>query len=364
MSRNESKASYMRLVDCIKKREFPILVVGPPGSGKTHAIRKALEEVGVAYWYTELSEVKINKPISKDYVIHTVLYRYGDLDNLYYQKGVIIETCMGGVEKRLKECQLIKFTGGLKEKQIDLFRFIGRIFYKKLKIGDIEVKDQKMYYREKKELQPSKVKEMQPSKVKEMQPSKVKEMQPSKVKEMQPSKVKEMQPSKVKEQSKEVYKSRGRYIIESEDMEEQSIEMLEKETERESSDSMTITSFSSNEEIMTEHSKAIKELKRVFEEKKDERPEGAEYYYSFEMGPVEGYLYENFLHFVQLEDLATVYECLSLIDMDKSFISCFIGSIVQSKIPEKYKFRSFNFYKKEEKDKQIDRKAWQYKLNT
>lgn len=125
---------------------------------------------------------------------------------------------------------------------------------------------------------------------------------------------------------------------------------------------MTITSFSSNEEITTEHNKAIKELARILGQLKDKRIEGEEYYNSFEIGLVEGYLYENFLHFVQIEDLMCVYECLSLLGAHKGFMLSFIGSIVQSKEPVKYKFRSFNFYNKEE-DKPVDRNAWKYKFN-
>lgn len=163
-------AKYKELVEAIRNRDFPVVVHGPSGSGKTHSILRALKELGLRPRYVDLSRTTVNRSLDPRTVVLVQLYNCRDLERIRYCKSVIIESNLGGLSK-LCGYRLIKFNrvtermarrhgiqdfdGNLfslgtsipqRRHEIDIFRLLGKIFYKKICVADLSVVDGFVHY--------------------------------------------------------------------------------------------------------------------------------------------------------------------------------------------------------------------------
>lgn len=137
------KKSLLNLITAIKNDSFPIILIGPSPSGKTTLIERALEILQLKHKYVE-STSRINKPLDGR-IVHTVLSNMKDIENVKYNRKMIIETSLS-VERHFKEGTIIKTHRNDSETDVDFYRFLGRIFYNKLKIEEIEIEGDRLIY--------------------------------------------------------------------------------------------------------------------------------------------------------------------------------------------------------------------------
>jgi hypothetical protein len=86
---------------------------------------------------------------------------------------------------------------------------------------------------------------------------------------------------------------------------------------------------------------------------------------SFNLIIFESFFYNNFIFFAPLDDIVNVYECLSLSDLNEKLLICSIQCILQSKInlkPKKY----FSFLPAQQnylkRYKRVKNDIWRYRL--
>lgn len=156
-------AKYLELESAVVSRSFPIIVYGPSSSGKTHTINAVLAKLGLRPVFVDLSTTKTKKPLDKKAVVLVYLYSIASLERIVYRESVIIESNIQYLNK-LEGYKLIKFNsvtprrmegmgypgfnGNLfsvffnimqPDYSLGLYRFIGRIFYKKITARNIEL---------------------------------------------------------------------------------------------------------------------------------------------------------------------------------------------------------------------------------
>jgi len=325
---------YNELSKAVKDKNYPIIVSGPSGSGKSTAILRILEHYNIEHKYAELSWQSISKPLNKNLVILTHLYNVKDLANIKYNKSLIIESNLANLNK-LEGYKIIRFSRitdkmaekhGIKEfngnlfslrfgfkqynPQIDFYRFLGRIFYKKLKVTDLDI-DAFVHYRL--DLGYSKCKLPE-----------------------------------ISCPSKKTLKLRKNFCESSSDEPEEFCQSEGKNKNCEESEVTPKSSleFSSEIEQIDHFMKSsesncadenIYNLKKLV--KYDESPSNL--VLSFEKIKVEKYLAENFLHFVDFDNLIVVYEALSLLDLKAPSNGMLLVTFVQC-ILEKGALKSAN----------------------
>lgn len=296
------------LINSIKNNSFPIILIGPSASGKTFLIEKALEILQLKYKYVE-STSRISNPLDNR-IIHTVLNNTKDIENTRYNRRMIIETSLN-IEKMFPEGTVIKTHKNEKDSGVDLYRFLGRIFYKKMKIGEIEVEGDRIIY----------------------------------------SIINYNSKKRVFNKKQEKNKKIGGYnskndIDEREDTDRHFNRrfLIKEESSSEISfDEDLIFSDESpidNQQSIDLH---VKRLKKFVDE--TEIPQySQENSISYDLPKIEGYIYQNFLDFVDLEDASVILESLSLLDSHRrdsqTYFPVLIKSILNSK-EQKKEFRSF-----------------------
>ncbi|ELA41518.1 uncharacterized protein VICG_01382, partial [Vittaforma corneae ATCC 50505] len=327
------------------------IVIGPNGTGKTHAIISALSYLGLKYKYVELSESKINKPLNKECIIHTVLYSFQSLDNIKYDKNLIIETTLHGIDGRFNSCTVVKFNQKVfkekpilrhkkyKEKyeyQLDIFRFVGRIFYRKLKVKDLENDEQTIYYNCLKANKDNAISHIANTVV----------------------------DPKENCENKELYETVSRKFIleESESVMSNGMSIsisFEEDDIFDSSDDNKAIVYS-NDPI----SMSVIKLKKLISTDFKQLEYNQECNLSFDINIIERFIYENFPYFIKLKDVSTVYDCLSLTGLHKRFFLSLIESILKSEPNEKNKFFSFKLKTRlNTADTTSIKGMWQYQFN-
>lgn len=296
------------LINSIKNNSFPIILIGPSASGKTFLIEKALEILQLKYKYVE-STSRISNPLDNR-IIHTVLNNTKDIENTRYNRRMIIETSLN-VEKMFPEGTVIKTHKNEKDSGVDLYRFLGRIFYKKMKIGEIEVEGDRIIY----------------------------------------SIINYNSKKRVFNKKQEKNKKIGGYNSKNDNDEREDTDrhfnrrfLIKEESSSEISfDEDLIFSDESpidNQQSIDLH---VKRLKKFVDE--TEIPQySQENSISYDLPKIEGYIYQNFLDFVDLEDASVILESLSLLDSHRrdsqTYFPVLIKSILNSK-EQKKEFRSF-----------------------
>lgn len=94
---NEKKLK--ELLDAIKNKDFPIIVCGPSGTGKTFTIQRAMEILHLKSKYVDISRNHINKTMINNMIIITELHNISDLRNVNYFNNVIIESNLLNLNK-------------------------------------------------------------------------------------------------------------------------------------------------------------------------------------------------------------------------------------------------------------------------
>lgn len=313
---------YNELSKAIKDKDYPIIVSGPTGSGKSTAILRILGHYNIEHKYAELSWQSISKPLNKNLVILTHLYNVKDLANIKYNKSLIIESNLANLNK-IEGYKIIRFnriTGKMAEKhgikefngnlfslrfgfrqhnpQIDFYRFLGRIFYKKLKVADLVV-DEFVHYRL--DLGCSKCKLPE-----------------------------------ISLPSKKILKLRKNFCESSSNESEEFCQSDDKNKNCAGSEitlegSLEFSSEIEQIDLFMKSSESncadenICNLKNLV--KYDESPSNL--VLSFEKIKVEKYLAENFLHFVDFDNLIVIYEILSLMDVKAPSNGMFLITFVQ-----------------------------------
>ncbi len=154
------KNKYRELEIAIKNHEFPIIVYGPSNTGKTYAIQTILNNLKLKYKEVDLNHNYIKKPINNELIILTCLNDIDDLNKILYKKRVIIETNIHFCNK-IKGYKTIKFNKKkddlrscnrtiISEKvlYIDLYHFLGKIFYKKLHLSNVNINYDRIFLSE------------------------------------------------------------------------------------------------------------------------------------------------------------------------------------------------------------------------
>ncbi|KAI5152171.1 hypothetical protein ENBRE01_2623 [Enteropsectra breve] len=174
-------AKQTELERAINERRFPVVVYGPSGSGKSHLIRKTLEKMQIVPHYAECASKPLRKPLGRKMPI-THLYSAADLHNIKYP-SIIIETLIPHLSKTSYElfrnasfihvrpptATYIKniakknkltlntsaYQGNLFSlfmpipqdiSPVEFYRFLGKIFYKKLHIKEIAIDNDEIYF--------------------------------------------------------------------------------------------------------------------------------------------------------------------------------------------------------------------------
>lgn len=154
---------YEELKSVIKKKEFPIIVYGPPNTGKTYSIKKILRDLNIRYHEVDIINKFIKKPFDTSILILTYIFNVNDFDRILYKDNLIIETNLDFCNK-LSGFTAIKFNKNIYKEHnsriintlkykvnnydevlsINLYHFLGKIFYKKIKLTDISIEYDKI----------------------------------------------------------------------------------------------------------------------------------------------------------------------------------------------------------------------------
>lgn len=159
--RSVAPKKYEALDEAIAHARFPILVHGPSGSGKTYAIRTALTKHGLIPRDYPASHGIPGRPLSNKVILLATVSSSHEL-SFFSEARAIIETTLDFVDApgfttihftpptahQMASLGFSGFTGNLfsvffgisqSEERVSLFRFLGRIFYKRLSLRDIDV---------------------------------------------------------------------------------------------------------------------------------------------------------------------------------------------------------------------------------
>lgn len=311
-------AKYRELERAVANGEFPIIVYGPSGVGKTHAIQSVLRRHGMQFLYVDISSVRTRRPLRRNTVILSHLYAVTDLDNLAYRDSVIIESNIHYLNK-LDGYKLIKFSrmtergvqdvrrstarphnnfsGNLfslswdirqEDYTLELYRFLGRIFHRKISVDEIGVDTNDLYVDVALSGSPVHATEKQIQ---------------------TPS-----YPENAKNRSSE-------------------------EKGRPSRRSLLVDS--SEDSLRAGSAEEIDNILDGLESESQHEPERPAHRVSFSKRKILGYLYENMINFGDLDDLRHFYECISLTDRNDTNILTLIQCILErGKSRGKSTFRS------------------------
>lgn len=154
----------------ISNRHFPLIVHGPSGTGKTRIIKELLCKHGMKCVEVDLSNTVVRRPLSRDIIVLATLYETADLKNIQYGANLIIESNLHYLNKmdgfrtiRLnrtgKQSAILnsnksitknstgRCLGSVEQQElVDLYQFIGKIFYRKLSIKQLEMSGRMLYY--------------------------------------------------------------------------------------------------------------------------------------------------------------------------------------------------------------------------
>ncbi|ORD95903.1 hypothetical protein HERIO_2118 [Hepatospora eriocheir] len=135
-----NRNKYRELKRCILNEKYPIILHGPSKTGKTTNIVQILNNNQVSFQFIDLQSIRfLNAPLKK--VINVVMLNdLYEFNKIKYDKNLIIESNIEHFEKR-EPYNIIKVNRDKNDEdeilKINLFRFLGRIFYNKLNIIDI-----------------------------------------------------------------------------------------------------------------------------------------------------------------------------------------------------------------------------------
>ncbi|KAI4292492.1 hypothetical protein PAPHI01_1766 [Pancytospora philotis] len=356
-----SATKVRELESAIAERRFPILVHGPSGSGKTHTIKEILQRQRLKYVYVDLAAAEIRKPIFKGVVVLAELHSTADAERIYYTDTLIVESSLlhayklegftavkfnPATAKTMRTHGYSDFNGNLfnlgfdarqQRYSVELYRFLGQIFYGKCSISSIST-DREWIYAEianepvrlphKKSLSAS------------VHPCSNRKAVPTAPVSLMPPSSASMGDSK--------RCARRVNVIDSSDIEcdagfpdQPTCDVVHSNGIDDISfddDDFVLDSQPSIPESCTQsaHSSMISNISADLQEFRCS--------VSFSRRKVLGYLYENILHFCDLENLSVFYECLSLSDTnDEQFIALVQAVIERAKRPNKaVHFNSLN----------------------
>lgn len=325
------QAKFKELKEAIVNRNFPIIVYGPSGSGKSFTILKVLESLDIKHKYVELEGKPINKPIQSNLVTLVYLYKQSDIEKIKFRNNLIIETSISWANKitgfkaikfnritllqaskyKIKNYQGNLFTchhNGQSNEEIDFFKFLGRIFYKKISVSEISIENNLILY-----------------------------SQPIK------KQIETHCQSFIEEDSTSSELQQGRrFILDDSESEILTLKQIDHDNCSISFDEDLIFESSDILEIQKPNdfliNLAISNLKNLItsDDFNFKTPN-----VSFNLNTFESFIYNSFVHFVSLKDLPETYDCLSLTDFDKKSFLCFIQRVLESKEQDKRKFFSF-----------------------
>lgn len=339
---------FDQLLEAIKSKRFPILLSGPSGTGKSHSIKLILDQLKLKYKFVDISTDTINRSLIRGIILITQLNDPKNLANIKYFDNLIIETSLMNLkavelerfhhisfnkitQKRAQKLGIKDFNGnlfslGLKIKQEDaslnFYNFIGKIFYNKLNIQHLQCKDGYVTYGigigdrslDSKKLEHYGMRNMSG---------------------------RSLDSKKLEDgnQKEEMHKLDISPSNDSSDI------ITARRNKKDIPFSDSFDDFGSNEENLrlssgSEIDKFI--FAGGFNESREIPLEPFEICVSFNKTKVESYLYENFLNFIELEDLTEVYEMLCELDVkDNSLpLDSFICALA-TKCRGKGKFVSF-----------------------
>lgn len=332
---------YQQLVDYLKRKEFPILIHGHSGTGKTFTLLKALKACNLNYRVVELDGRILRKPIDKSLITLVYLYDQKDLEIIKFKENLIIETTIPWANKfegfkALKFTRLIsknseysnrlldEFLHNTENVEVDLFKFLGRIFYKKLSVTDIYLENKTIVYK----IPNHKFENL------------------SLLQDLRYS-------DSVSEKENEKLLRRKFLLDESEN--DSYLTKTESVSKNEEENSISIDEeslFNSLESQISECKDgysidlAVSCLKKIF--KKDENLEKVKYSKSYALNIFEKFIFENFVYFINNTfDLQAVYDCLSMANLNVGCFLCLIQSLLQVESKKIKSFSSFKYSKKE-----------------
>lgn len=238
---------------------FPIILSGPSGSGKTTTLIRVLHRLNRHSKFVDIS-LGIRRSLNSNLILHTYIYSHADLLNIHHTHNLIIETTI----QMPSSPQTINFSPP--SKSLHFYRFIGRIFYRKLSISDLNI------------IENSILVDVQTTSI------------------QQPSKER----STMQKQHLVSTKHNGKHSHSS--SRKQRSTLLIDTSETSSLDEIDqIFQFDDSEDSLHTHYQDFKLCT------------------AFDTSKVIRYLYENMLHFLDLNSLSASYECLSA-GIDLSFI--------------------------------------------
>lgn len=350
---------YIQILRAIREKRFPILITGPSGVGKSHAILSAVRTLHLPYVYVDVSQSQICRSLMGG-ITHIVLYRLQDLENIRHTGNLIVETAMHGIEEKLVGCTHIRMNRPefkkvqkiqhckYKERMeaVDVFRFIGRIFYKKLKMIDIENRDGWIHYYGSTVTVDHYIRTDQ-----------------NKELDATDNAIKSSRKFVVCDESSDLEFPRiptmQQFVTDDQISSFDEDKIFSSENINKESPNMEIVNeiFSSEERMEHGANNAIKRLIRLTTSTLC--PDEAEDIQSFETRKIETLLYANFPHFLHSDDLLLVYDSLSLTGVSEIFLESWIGALLKSRMKDKKVFFSF----KAESPGKAVATSWQYKFN-
>lgn len=157
------ESKYQELENAIVLGRFPILLHGPSGSGKTHTVLSILQKHRIPVIRTDLAHGQLRRTLNRKAVLLVTLDHLSDLQ--YHSstvQRVIFEVALDYVDmpeftivhfnrvpaRRMALAGYPDFNGNLfsiffgikqESEHVNLFRFLGRIFYRKISISNIDI---------------------------------------------------------------------------------------------------------------------------------------------------------------------------------------------------------------------------------
>lgn len=365
--------------NAIKNSKFPILISGPSGSGKTFCILKALENLLIKSIFVDLSQVKVRKCMLKNTVVIAYLYNLSDLKNVLYDKSLIIETTLENTS-HLERFNIIKFDMksfsskadrkrskmhmntknaiinsiyALNER-IGLYRFLGKIFYRKMSIKDIDIENDYIIISQETIPKSEKTQSQQYSKILPIDDNFSKNESSSEVEIITSRRNTKLNIYNDYLKTKTEYDKLNGNVKKSKSdsnasfaaIDETSIPELEfKQTfsldgslEDFSffSEDMLSETFNNDPQDVGSESMGISKIKHLFAEEKCNRI----YSQSFSAKKIESYIFANYPFFAS-NNYTSFYECLSLTDTNNLFYVPLIQCLLASGCQGGYKFHSF-----------------------
>ncbi|KAI5170452.1 hypothetical protein PAEPH01_1441 [Pancytospora epiphaga] len=313
--------------------KFPIMIYGPSGSGKTETVKYVLTRLKLKFLYVDLAETVIRKPFIRHAVVFTHIYHVSDLNKVLYKERTIIESNLAYLNK-IEGYTLLKFNTSnkidsfdrlksidsyvslsklMKEQQLlhrlELYRFIGRIFYGKLRTGAVVIDDEFIYVELCSKDDKTVVKRVDF--------------------ECEPaielcSSVQNTRNQIILNKGDLIKRHRINFVDSSEETVDYPLESLVQSVSDECSfnSDFLFQMSDSNELIVLNET-----IPRILIDNIELRMNKEEHIVRFNRNKIRGYLYENMLAFSTIDSLPLLYDYFSLTDLSSDFTIALLGAV-------------------------------------